>query len=98
MSIHSSAICPRLAKSAPSASNSSLIHPIPTPSTSRPDDRVSMPASILAAATGLRSGRTRTLIPMPIRLVRPATKASRVTGSSRGWSGSKGAGSASPYG
>ncbi len=57
-----------------------------------------MPASILAAATGLRSGSTRTLIPMPIRLVRPATKASRVTGSSRGWSGSNGAGSASPYG
>ncbi len=53
----SSARLPRLAKGLPMASNSSSIHPIPMPRSTRLPDRTAAVPTCLATCTGVRAGR-----------------------------------------
>ena len=73
---------PRSAGSIPSAVNSSFIQPHPTPSTKRPSVSTSSAAASAARLSGLRYGRTRTLVPRRTRSVTAAHMASVTSGSS----------------
>ncbi len=88
--ISSSVRAPRVAKSRPRASNSSFIHPTPTPSRSRPRDKTSMVASRLASDTAAYCGSTRTPVASTTRSVTAARKASRSSGSGIGQSSGSG--------
>ena len=67
---YSSVTAPRSSNGgAPSASNSSRSQPTPAPRITRPRERTSIVASILAATSGLRYGTTMTLIPSRVRVV-----------------------------
>ncbi len=58
----SSARLPRRANGVPMASNSSSIHPIPTPSPTRLPERTAAVPTCLATWTGVRAGRTYTVV------------------------------------
>ncbi len=86
----SSVRAPRVVKSMPSASNSSRIHPTPTPSRILPPDNPSIVATRLASDTAEYCGSTRMPVANTIRRVTPARKASRSSGSGIGQSSGSG--------
>ena len=71
----------------PSASNSSLSQPTPTPRLTRPPDMESSVPSDLANTTGLRWGRIKMPVPNRRVVVAVATHVSQISGSGSGVSG-----------
>ncbi len=73
---------PRRAVDAPVAANSSGIHPMPRPRSSRPPDSTSTVVACLASTVGETNGRLTTATPSLIRDVLAATYPSATMGSS----------------
>ena len=73
----------RCSNGTPSAANSSLDHPTPTPRVSRPPLNRSRLAACLATTTGLCSGSSSTPVATPIRDEAAAAKLSAIIGSSQ---------------
>jgi hypothetical protein len=90
----SSARSPLWSKGIPSAANSTLRLPIPTPKMSRPLESASIEASCLASTTGLRSGRMMMPVARRKRRVCAATNAIVAHRSSSCVSGGSGDGAA----
>ena len=67
----------------PSAANSPLMYPTPTPNVSRPPHSWSAVLNIFASRTGLRYGTTRTSVPNRSRDVDPAPWMQQVSGSNQ---------------
>jgi hypothetical protein len=74
-------IAPRRPNGTPRAAYSRFDHPTPTPRMNRPPLIWSMLAAMRAVSTGLRYGRTVTVVPSSIRSVIPASHAKVVNGS-----------------
>ena len=72
---------PRLWNGSSRASYSDSCQPTPTPSRTRPPERVSRVATCLATSTGWRCGSTSTSVPSPMRDVADATKLSVISAS-----------------
>ena len=78
----------RFSNGTPQAANSARMfgtsRAMPTPRMNRPSDTWSSVATWCASSTGLRSAGSSTAVPSATRGTRPATPASRVSGSCRG--------------
>lgn len=69
------------AKATPAAAKFAVTYPAPSPSSSRPPERRSIVAAVLAVSTGFRSALSSTRVPTRIRSVTPATAATAASGS-----------------